>query len=187
MRSSTRYRKPIIWLLLSLPALIILYRFLTDSLSYGQVIHQTGIWSVAFLVAVMAITPVRHLFGPTRWVQALLRQRRALGVASFGYAALHTAVYLERKWGADLILKEALEATLATGWLALLIFSALAITSNDASVRQLKRRWKPLHRLVYPAAALTFAHWWLASFDPTTANVVGGGLLAIQALRFKKA
>ena len=186
MRSSTRYRKPIIWLLLSLPALIILYRFLTDSLSYGQVIHQTGVWSVAFLVAVMAITPVRHLFGSTRWVQILLRQRRALGVASFGYAALHTVVYLERKWGADLVLKEALEATLATGWVALLVFALLAATSNDGSVRRLKRRWKVLHRWVYPAAALTFAHWWLASFDPTTAYIVGGALLAIQALRLRR-
>ena len=150
MRSSNRFRNPVIWLVLSLPALIVLYRFSTDSLSYGQVIHQTGIWSVAFLMVVMAITPLRHLFGPARWVQILLRQRRALGVASFGYAALHTGVYLERKWGADLILKEALEATLATGWVALLVFALLAATSNDGSVRRLKRRWKVLHRWVYP-------------------------------------
>jgi sulfoxide reductase heme-binding subunit YedZ len=35
----------------------------------------------------------------------------------------------------------------------------LALTSNDASVRALKRGWKRLHRLAYPAAVLVLVHW----------------------------
>ncbi|MGH8167479.1 MAG: sulfite oxidase subunit YedZ, partial [Woeseiaceae bacterium] len=47
-----------------------------------------------------------------------------------------------------------------------------------ASVRRLKRKWKTLHRAVYFAAALTFAHWLLTAFDPR----VGGIHLALLAL-----
>jgi sulfoxide reductase heme-binding subunit YedZ len=32
-------------------------------------------------------------------------------------------------------------------------------------VHKLGRAWKRLHRLVYLAAALTFAHWLLVAFD----------------------
>ena len=59
----------------------------------------------------------------------------------------------------------------------------LAATSNDAAVRSLRARWKWLHRAVYVAAALTFGHWVLTAFDPTTAYVHLGILAALQALR----
>jgi sulfoxide reductase heme-binding subunit YedZ len=50
-------------------------------------------------------------------------------------------------------------------------------------MRALKRSWKRLHRLVYPAAILTFLHWMWASFDPTTAYIHAAILAAIELLR----
>ncbi len=151
-------------------------RFADDTITYGQVLHQTGLWSAGLLLAALAVTPLRRFL-------RIARFRRALGVASFAYAALHTGVYLERKWGADLILKEGLEADLATGWIALGIYAVLAITSNDASVRAMGRSWKKLHRWVYTATALILAHWVLAVFDRTWAYVFIVALIAVQLPR----
>ncbi len=176
-----------VWALLAVPAALILYQFQVDAISYGEVIHRTGYWSVGFLIAAMSATPLQRALGarvPAGW---LTSHRRAIGVASFGYAALHTGVYLERKWGAGLILQEGLEPELATGWIALCLFLILAATSNDVSVRALGKRWKAVHRFVYPAAGLTFAHWILATFDPVAAYVCLSLLILIELLRLMSA
>lgn len=175
-----------VWAALSLPAIVICARYFTDSISYGQAIHHSGQWSVGLLIVTLALTPLRIALKSRPWLLTILRHRRAIGVASFSYAALHTGFYLERKWGAGLIIKEGVEPALATGWLALAIFAVLAITSNDSSVRALQRTWKRLHRSVYAATILTFAHWWLAAFDPVTGYVFLGALLIVQMLRLRR-
>ena len=172
-----------VWALLSVPFVLICQRFADDTITYGQVLHQTGLWSAGLLLAALAMTPMRQVVGSRPWFSRILRYRRTFGVASFAYAALHTAVYLERKWGADLILKEGLEPPLATGWIAFAIFVALAITSNDAAVRAMGRAWKKLHRWVYAATALVLAHWWLAVFDRTMAYVFLTALVVLQLPR----
>ena len=72
---------------------------------------------------------------------------------------------------------------LLAGWIALALFVPLAVTSNDISVRRLRRSWKTVHRLVYPAAILVFVHWVLSAFDPTTAWIHVGILAAIEIVR----
>lgn len=180
--SSSKYW---IWASLSVPFITICVRFASDSISYGQVIHQTGLWSAGLLVVALAISPLRRIFKAARWAKRLVYHRRAIGVASFAYALLHTGFYLERKWGAGLILEEGLEASLATGWLAFAIFVLLATTSNDRSVRALGRNWKRLHRWVYVATLLMFVHWWLASFDPSLGYVFAAVVIALQLLRIR--
>ena len=175
--------KYLLWLIFAAPAGWLLGRYLTDMISYGQFIHGSGQWSVGFLLAALAVTPLRRLAPRAAWPRFLMRQRRAMGVACFGYAALHTLVYLERKWGAGLILPEAREPDLLTGWIALFIFFLLAATSNNTSVRVLGRGWKTLHRLVYPGAALTFAHWLMTTFDPTWALVWLAVLILMETIR----
>lgn len=178
------HTKYLVWLIFSLPGFYILVRFLTDAMSYGQVILETGNWSVGFLIAVLAITPLRNLFPKLGLVRWLMTHRRAIGVSSFGYAAFHTFVYLERKWGYGYILEEAKNADLLVGWIAFAIFLILAATSNNQSVRALRQNWQHLHRTVYLAAALTFAHWILTSIEPRTAYICLGVLLVIESLRF---
>lgn len=180
---NSKQSKFLMWALLSLPFIVICVRFGNDSISYGQVIHQTGLWSAGLLLMALLVTPLRKFFNSAQWAILILPHRRAIGIASFAYAALHTAVYLERKWGADLIIKEGLEPSLATGWLAFAIFLALAVTSNDASVRALGKSWKRLHRYVYVATVLMFAHWWLAAFDPALAYVFAAIFLTFQVPR----
>ena len=183
-KSSNRAYKYSVWGLLAIPFVYIVVRHATDTISYGKVIHETGQWSVGLLFLAMAITPLRRVFTSAKWINALVYHRRAIGVASFAYAAHHTIVYLERKWGANLIITEGIKPSLATGWIALIVFLLLALSSNNSSVRILGRKWKPLHRSVYIAAALVFAHWALASFNPVPAYIVLGLLCAIELIRF---
>lgn len=175
--------KPALWALLAVPAAIILYRYGVDAMSYGEVVHATGEWSARLLIATLAVTPMRLAFPKARWPAWLVRSRRALGVATFAYALLHTLVYLVRKSDLARIVEEGLEPGLLTGWIALLVFLVLAATSNDASVRWLGRAWKRLHRLVYVGAALTFAHWLLVAFDMTRGLIYLAILVALEVFR----
>ena len=128
----------------------------------------------------LAVTPLRMMLPRAAFVRWMSERRRDLGVATFLYALLHTAVYVARKGDLALIFEEGLEPGLWTGWLALAVFAALAITSNNASVRWLGPRWKALHRLVYAGTLLTFAHWLLVAFDMTLGLIYAGVLAAIQ-------
>ncbi|MGD9841745.1 MAG: sulfite oxidase heme-binding subunit YedZ [Steroidobacteraceae bacterium] len=187
MISLTKHHKPSkywIWAILTVSAIYILTRYLTDAISYGQVIHETGNWSVGLLSLALAVTPLRRVLPEAKWPRWLMQHRRALGVASFAYAALHTLTYLQRKWGYGYILKEGVEPELLTGWIAFAIFLLLAITSNDKSVRVLRKNWQRLHRMVYIAAGLTFAHWILTAFDRQTAYICLLVLCAVESMRF---
>ena len=172
-----------LWFALALPAAVILYLYWRDAYSYGEVIHASGEWAVRLLVLTLAVTPLRLAFARARWSSWLVQRRRALGVAVFGYALLHAIVYIARKQDIALILEEGVEWDLLTGWLALAVYLPLALTSNDSAVRFLKRAWKKLHRLVYPAAVLTLLHWVLTAFDMTTALIYAGILGLLEALR----
>lgn len=175
----------LLWLALATPGLWIGGRWWAtpDSYGFGHAIKDSGDWAAWLLMAALAVTPIRLMMGTrplTRW---LLLRRRDLGVASFMYAVGHTAIYLVDKASLATVVEQAGGGDLLTGWLALALFVPLAATSNDIAVRALKRAWKRLHRLVYPAAALAFAHWALTAFDPATAYIHIAILTAIEAAR----
>ena len=176
----------LLWLLLALPGAVYIVRYATGVSFYGEVVLGTGDISAKLLVATMAVTPLTLMFPGRPWVRWLLRRRRYLGVAAFGYAALHTVVYLLRKGTFGLILAEGAEPGLLTGWIALAIFVPLAITSNDASVRRLRRLWKRLHRWVYVAAMLTFVHWVIEAYDPVPGLIHLAVLAALEGFRLWK-
>jgi sulfoxide reductase heme-binding subunit YedZ len=175
----------LLWLVLALPGLWILHRWATTPQTYGfgHAIGDSGDWAAWLLMATLAVTPIRLLFRRRGWAAWLARRRRDLGVASFAYAAGHTVIYLADKASLEAVLADLDLADILVGWLALVLFVPLAATSNDVAARALKRSWKRLHRLVYPAAILAFLHWVLASFDPTTAYIHVGILAAIELVR----
>lgn len=163
--------RPLLWLALALPGLWTAYRWAAtpEVYGYGHAIGDSGDWAAWLLLLTLSVTPLRLLFRRRSWSTWLMRHRRDFGLASFAYAAAHAIVYLADKASLDAILSDFRAPDIAVGWLALALFVPLAATSNDMAIRALKRSWKRLHRLVYPAAILTFLHWALASFDPTTA------------------
>ena len=159
-----------VWLLFSAYLASLVYRYAGEVLFYGEVIQITGRRAVQLLIASLLLGPLVRLFSKSGWPKKLLPFRRDIGLMVFGFSALHLGVYLLRHDG-ERIWREALSAEMATGWVAMVVFSALAITSNNRSQRRLRSNWKRLHRFVYVAAILLFAHWWLTAFDPTTAYV----------------
>ena len=56
----------------------------------NDLIHRTGYWALIFLLASLAVTPLRRIarFG------GLIDVRRMIGVAAFCYAAAHIGLYV---------------------------------------------------------------------------------------------
>lgn len=176
----------LVWLVLALPAAFMAGGYWRETLVYGELVHASGEMAARLLIVTMAATPLCLMFPGARLPRWLLLNRRYLGVASFAYALLHTVTYLERKGDLATIVDEALESGMATGWVAMVLMLLLAMTSNDASVRLLRKAWKRLHRWVYPAAVLTFLHWVLSAFDPTGAWIHFGVLALLEGYRIWK-
>lgn len=183
MQRDSRLPRVALWLALYGILLAQTWRYLDGTIFYGEYLHWTGLQATHLLFIALSATPLRRLFTRARWVRWLVRYRRDIGVAVFAYAAAHTIAYLQRDPVLTEIIADATTAGILTGWLALLIFLPLAITSTDYSVRKLGRRWKALHRLVYAGALLTLAHWVLTAFDPTTAYVYLAVLLVLLGSR----
>jgi len=161
----TQNSRYVLWILLALPFVWLVSAYRTGDMFYGEILHVSGELSAQLLILTLAVTPLRLFFTDARWPAWLLHQRRYFGVASFMYALLHTVVYVQKKASLSLIWDEALSFNMWSGWLAFCVFLLLAVTSNDASVQRLRRTWKKLHRWVYPAALLVFAHWVFIAFD----------------------
>lgn len=146
------------WILLALPS----FGLISSALSGGDLeplLHPTGEFSARFMIIAMMLTPLRMVFPKSGIVLWLMRRRRYLGVAAFGYAALHTLYYVVDLGSLSAVVADIAKFGIWTGWVAFVIFVPLAMTSNDASVRRLRRSWKTLQRFVYPAAVATLLHW----------------------------
>jgi methionine sulfoxide reductase heme-binding subunit len=119
-----------------------------------------GLWALRFLIATLAVTPLRQSFGIN-----FLRYRRQLGLLAFYYAVLHLTVYLVLDQGLDVsaIVADIVKRPYITiGMAAFTLLVPLAVTSNNASVRRLGGRiWSRLHKLVYAAIALAAVHFLL--------------------------
>ena len=142
-----------------------------------QAINLTGDWSIYLLLGTLAVTPARHVLAMPR----LTLMRRILGVAAFGYAALHLALYaLDLDLDLGRVASEiVLRLYLTIGAVALLGLAALAATSWDGAVRRLgAMRWDRLHRLVYACALLSVVHFLLRSPTDTFEPMLLAGLLA---------
>ena len=171
-----------LWLALAAPALWIAWQWTVtpESYGFGHAVKDSGDWAAWLLLVALAVTPLRLAFRRAPWTLWLLKRRRDFGVASFIYAAIHTAIYLFARSSLATVLEQAKGMDMLTGWVALAIFVPLAVTSNDRSIRAMKRGWKRLHRWVHPAAVLVFVHWALTAFDPAIAYVHIAILAAIE-------
>jgi sulfoxide reductase heme-binding subunit YedZ len=109
--------------------------------------HLLGIWALRFLIATLAVTPLRDLAGIN-----LIRYRRALGLLAFWYVLMHFATYmiLDQALNGSAIVKDIAERPFITiGMASLAMLIPLAFTSNAFSIRRLGARWQRLHKLVY--------------------------------------
>ena len=125
---------------------------------YPALMYDSGVWSVYLLIASLAVTPLLRVHNLGRWV---LRRRRHIGVASALFAGVHVWYYVLYEGSLAAILFDFWQLEYFVGWVSFAVFLALAVTSNDWSVRRLGRGWKRLHLAVYAGGLCAMWHWYL--------------------------
>lgn len=165
-------------------------------------IRVPGEWSIILLLVALAIAPLRNGFmAISRWRRWpygkrvpdwnwFVRLRRPVGLACFFYATAHLALYvaldLDFNWS-ELVADLRDKPYIAIGTACFVLLLPLAVTSTDGWMRRLKRNWKRLHLLIYPAAVLAEVHVVLLSkpgvVDPYVYGAVLIGLLGYRLLQ----
>ncbi len=142
--------------------------------------HFTGDWTIRFLIATLAITPLRKLLH----FPELIRFRRLIGLFAFFYACLHFATYvwLDHDFDLSAMLKDVAKRPFITaGFTAFVLMIPLALTSTNKWIRRLGgKRWQRLHRLIYVSAVAAVVHYyWLVKSD-IRLPVLYGVLVALE-------
>ena len=143
-----------------------------------EAIHQSGTWAIRFLLISLAVTPLRRI-GP--WGK-LIAVRRMLGLAVLAYGTIHLALYVvDQHFDLGHVASEiALRFYLTIGFVALLGFAILGMTSTDGMIRRLgSKRWQQLHRIVYGLGVLALLHFLLQAKLDITQPVLMVGLFLI--------
>jgi methionine sulfoxide reductase heme-binding subunit len=148
-----------------------------------EIIHTCGKTTLNLLLITLLVTPVRELTG---WSN-LLRVRRMLGLFAFFYVLLHFTAYGWLDQGLDFraIGEDIVKRPYITiGMLALLLLIPLAVTSTNAMMRRLGKRWLLLHRLIYLIALLGVWHfYWQVKKDIREPLIYAGMYAALMAYR----
>jgi len=183
------FMKALVFVACLIPLGYIGWAFSMDQLGANpieEVIHQTGDWTLRFLLITLSLTPLRSLTGSGKWLQF----RRMIGLYAFFYATLHLLSYvvLDQFFDWPEILKDIIKHPYITvGFLAWLLMIPLAVTSTKGMMKRLGRRWKQLHRLVYVIAILGIIHFtWLVKADYQEPLIYGLILSLLLGLRWFK-
>ena len=146
--------------------------------------HLLGELALQLFIVTLAVRPLRDWTGIN-----LLKHRRALGLITFFYVALHLLVWLALDVGiwseiwADIVKRP----YITVGMAAFVLMIPLAITSNNLSLRKMgPKRWRGWHKLTYPAAVLGAVHYvMLAKGFQIEPLIYLGTTLGLLALRFR--
>ena len=145
--------------------------------------QNLGLTALQFLIAALAVTPLRELTGLN-----FLRFRRMIGLMAYYYALMHLAAWFVFDRGLDVAAAFAdltKRPYIIVGMSALLALTPLALTSTNWAIRALGgARWRAVHRLAYPATALAAAHFvWLVKAWPPEPLVYAGIVAALVLYR----
>lgn len=168
---------PLLWLFLEL-----LFNALGPNAIQGFHFY-TGTWALRFLLITLAITPIQTV---TRW-RGMTPYRQLFGLASFFYAALHVYGYLwiDQALNGTLIWRDLLESPyLWPGLFAFGVIVPLALTSPNQAKKWMGRRWKKLHRWVFPASIAVILHA-MMQLKGNLADPLMDGLLLFSLLFFR--
>jgi sulfoxide reductase heme-binding subunit YedZ len=183
--------KPIIFAAGVVPVAYMVWAGLNGQLTADplkEITHETGDWTLRFVVITLAVTPSRRLLG-WNW---LIKFRRMFGLYAFFYGTMHFLIYViaDRFAGLDFpngivtfstvvawTTVRALAASIwddiakrpyiTVGFLGWSSMIPLAVTSTKGWIRRMGgRNWQRLHRLIYLTAVAGVVHyWWLVKAD----------------------
>lgn len=182
-----RWVKPTVFVFCLMPLAWIVVRALTGGLGANPIeaiTRELGDWALRFILIALAVTPIRVMTG---W-SIVGRLRRMLGLYAFFYVVLHLSSYvgLDQFFFWSGIWQDIVKRVYITlGMVAVLMLLPLAITSTDKMIKRVgARRWRKLHRLVYPAAILGVIHFFMmikADYtEPAIYAIILAGLLSFR-------
>ena len=165
-----KYFKPSVFILSTVPFIIIAYKIFLNKLGpepIKEITHHTGEWALLFIIFTLAMSPLKQITNMNIWIS----MRRMLGLFVFFYASLHMLTYVGLDYRFDIseISKDILtKRFIFVGFAAWLLLVPLALTSSKKMMNILKQYWKKLHRLIYLIALLGVTHFiWLVKKDIT--------------------
>lgn len=176
-------RRIILWLLLALPAAIMLYGLIGQETLAMDLLEPSGDMAVRLMILALLPGPLIDAFGPSRFLRGWLAIRRNLGVGAFLYALLHLAFYAIDLASLSAMIDELGLPGIWTGWLALIVLIPAAATSVNWAMKALGRHWSKLQRVVYVSLAFTFAHWLLLEWNWQKAAIHAAPLIIVWTLR----
>ena len=182
-----KYFKPLVFLAGLGPVLYLAWAAWQAQLGANPIeaiTHETGDWTLRFLVITLCVTPLRRITG----VNELISFRRMLGLFAFFYGSLHflTYIWLDKFFDLHEVVKDVYKRPFITaGFTAFVLLIPLAITSTKGWIRRLGKKWALLHRLIYASAVIGIIHYiWLVKKDvrrPIIYGVIVGILLLWRA------
>ena len=165
-----------------IPLMLAFYDFMTGNAGSNPIeflVRITGVLSLIFLLATLAISPLRKIFG---W-SGLIKYRRRLGLFAFYYGSLHLLIYFifnRTSYLIDVLRDVIKRPFILVGMLAFLLMIPLAITSANSMVKKIGgKRWAKLHKLTYLIATLGVLHFYMLVKSDIFYPVVFGLVLAI--------
>jgi sulfoxide reductase heme-binding subunit YedZ len=187
--------KPVVFLLCLVPAILVVTDAFEITGRLGanpveEIQDRFGIWALRFIMIALTVTPLRRLSG-WNW---LSRFRRMLGLFAFFYVLIHFLNWLILDQGLLLsaIAEDLTKRPFITiGFTALVLLTAMAVTSPVSMRRRLGKRWQTLHNSVYVIGILAVWHfWWQVKKDftePLIYAVILSVLLGLRILwRYRK-
>ena len=186
-----KYFKPSVFILSTIPFLIIIYKIFFNKLGpepVKEITHFTGEWTLIFICLTLAMSPLKKLTNLNFWVKG----RRILGLFVFFYASLHLLTYvgIDYRFSWQPIFDDVVKKKyIFVGFAAWLLLIPLTLTSSQKMMLLLKQNWKKLHRLIYVIAIFGSLHFiWLSKtiyFKPLIYFVIITFLLFLR-VNFKR-
>lgn len=143
-----------------IPFFVLIYDGFTGGLTVNpiqEITQRTGRLAFIWLILSLACTPLNIVFG----FKPANRIRRPLGLYAAFYAGLHFLTFSILDYGLNLSLifqtiRE--KPYIIVGSIALIILIVLTITSTQAWMKRLGKKWQLIHSFIYLAGALVLLH-----------------------------
>ena len=184
----TRYLKPGVFTLSTIPLILILYKIFFNKLGpepVKEITSFTGEWTLIFICLTLSMSPLKKITNLILFINL----RRMLGLFVFFYATLHLLTYvgIDYRFNFSPIIDDVLKKKyIFIGFSAWLLLIPLTITSSQKMIRILKDKWKKIHRLIYVIAVFGSLHYiWLSKtifFKPMIYSLI---IFLLLLLRFK--
>jgi len=192
MKVKTNLLKSLIHVTSLLPLCLLYFSALNDELGADPVeavIHFTGIGAFNLLILTLLVTPLAKKLKQG----FLMKVRRLLGLYAFTYAVFHVLNFIafDLQFNLSLLFDEIIERPyISIGMAAILLLSALAITSINQLKRKMGRHWQKLHNTIYLILLLVGVHfyWSVKSeiIEPSIYIVISLVLLSLRWRKFKR-